>query len=93
MWHASIKPFVGNLQLARELAHRALEGVGDATLGEWPEAGNAGVFHLRRRLSDMECQLAGGLVVRDIRGMPEERRRFALLFADAPHLRAVIGNG
>ena len=90
MWHASVKTYAGAPALAREMAERALTGVGDLKAGEWrhdrPQA-----YHLRRRLSAEELQLAGGLSVRDIRGSPEERKRFALLFADAPRLRAIFG--
>lgn len=88
MWHASIKTFAGDMALARTMAYAALEGRGDASLGEWTEPGVA--FHLRRRLSADEVRLAGNITVRDIRGTAEERKRFALLFHDAPHLRRLF---
>jgi hypothetical protein len=66
------------------LARQALDGVGDPSRGEWPEVGANGVVHLRRRLTGREQERVGN--VRDIRGLPEERRRLALLFRDAPHL-------
>jgi hypothetical protein len=70
------------------LARQALEGVGDLSRGEWPEVGANGVMHLRRRLSGREQERVGN--VRDIRGLPEERRRLALLFRDAPHLASLL---
>lgn len=76
------------MRLAEQMALAALEGVGDAALGEWREKGMA--FHIRRRLTADELKLAGNLTVRDIRGTTEEKKRFALLFADAPHLRAAL---
>lgn len=65
----------------------ALDGRGSAALGEWREQGNA-VYHLRRRLTVAECMLAGGLIVRDLRGSDEAARRLEKLFAKAPWLRA-----
>lgn len=75
------------------MAERALRGVGDAALGEWPETGANGVMHLRRRLTVEERVLAGRgrlLEVRDIRGTPEEQRRFRRLAREAPHTREFI---
>ena len=76
------------MRLAEQMALAALEGVGDASLGEWRERGSA--FHIRRRLTDEERKLAGNLQVRDIRGTPEEQKRFAMLFADVPYLKACL---
>lgn len=76
---------------SRAIAYRALNGVGDLSLGQWEETGNGGVIHVRRRLSDQERVLAGGLEVRDIRGTPEETARLRLLVAEAPHLLAYFG--
>jgi hypothetical protein len=57
--------------LERE-ADQQLEGIGNASLGEWREwSGKA--FHLRRRLSAAE-QIHIGLAV-DIRGTDEARMR------------------
>lgn len=84
-----MKPFSGDMALAREMALGALKGAGDAALGEWHEQGSA--YHIRRRLTADELRLAGNLTVRDIRGTPEERKRFALLFADVPYLRRALG--
>lgn len=74
------------------MAERALLGVGDARLGEWRETGACAV-HLRRRLTDAERQAVGGLAVRDIRGLPEERRRLRRLLRDAPYLRDYVLHG
>lgn len=73
------------------MAERALRDVGDARLGEWRETGRA--VHLRRRLTDAERQAVGGLVVRDIRGLPEEGRRLRRLLRDAPYLREYVPHG
>ena len=89
VWHASIRTFSGDRALARELAIAALADVGDPQAGEWREEGQT-AHHLRRRLTQDELRLAGGLTVRDIRGTQEERRRFALLFADVPHLKEAL---
>lgn len=72
------------------MADRALRGVGDAQVGEWREHGRNGVVHIRRRLTETERGLAGGLVVRDVRGTPEERERLRSLLRAAPHLRGVV---
>lgn len=72
------------------MAEIALRGVGDPKLGEWREQGRRGIVHIRRRLTDAECDRAGGLSVRDIRGTQEERHRFTALLKDAPHLRGLI---
>ena len=56
----------------RRFALEALEGVGDADLGEWEEwTGRA--FHVRRRVSAVEQEQVGDAV--DIRGTEEARRR------------------
>jgi hypothetical protein len=52
----------------------ALEGVGDAALGEWFEVGQVAV-HLRRRLSAEEQKRVGDVI--DVRGTPEAERRLA----------------
>lgn len=71
------------------MAEVALRDVGDPSLGEWREPGRR-AMHIRRRLTDAERALAGGLNVRDIRGTNEERQRFSRLLLDAPHLRGLI---
>jgi len=76
VWHASTAP-LGKLGLSesylRERAHEALEGVGNASLGQWEEySGYA--FHLRRRLTPEEQQAIGEIA--DIRGTPEQIKRW-----------------
>lgn len=62
----------------RKAALRALEGVGDESLGQWEEKGNI-AYHVRRRLSDAECKLANDLSAVDVRGTPEyDVRRAAM---------------
>jgi hypothetical protein len=73
VWHASAAPFgvVPVRSHLRDCALAALEGVGDASLGEWEDwTGRA--FHVRRRLTDEERD---GLEVVDVRGTPEAERR------------------
>jgi len=88
VWHASIRTYSGNMALAKEQAIKALAGVGDAALGEWHEVGSM-AYHVRRRLSAAECA-ESGLVMRDIRGTGEERKRVRALLRDAPQLRGLI---
>ena len=78
VWHASAAPFPITLWPIRTVleswAFMALEGVGDARLGEWTDwTGKA--FHLRRRLTDIEVLKVGPVV--DVRGTPEAARRLA----------------
>lgn len=75
---------------SRRIARAFLNGVGDSALGEWEEAGDRGVFHVRRRLSAAEQSEFGIPAVRDIRNKPEEYDRLRALFADAPYLRSVL---
>lgn len=85
VWHASIKTRGGQRDdVARRIALRALEGVGDESLGQWEEGGRS-AFHIRRRLSLSE-QIEAGLSMRDIRGTAEAVRRVELLIADAPYI-------
>lgn len=83
MWHASGKGFAGGD--ARQIALRALQGVGDAGRGEWEQASGHGVWHIRRRLRDPEEGML--LVVRDIRGSLEEQRRLQVVWREVPALR------
>lgn len=69
------------------MADRALDGRGDASLGEWREHGKA--FHIRRRLTLDECALANNLAVCDVRGTAAGRKRLADLFSSQPRLRAI----
>ena len=76
------------LPQAEAIAEAALRGCGDATLGEWRERGKK-AFHVRRRLTDDERALAGGLTVVDQRNTDAGRKRLAFLFHDAPVLRQI----
>jgi len=84
VWHASASALT--IPTAWSMAERALQGVGDAMLGEWRERGERAV-HIRRRLSLVE---QGDLTVRDIRGSKEERARIRALLHDAPYLRSIV---
>ena len=81
VWHASGRGSSRDGSLA--IARRALEEVGDSSLGEWIEDGTVDtrVVHVRRRLSSREAGNRG-IVVRDIRGTPEEERRLVLVAAE-----------
>jgi hypothetical protein len=57
--------------VTEHIAYGILDGVGDASLGEWTEWVQA--FHLRRRLSNTEAELVGPVV--DIRGTWEAKKR------------------
>lgn len=63
------------MELAADSAHRALRGVGDATLGQWHEAPR-GIVHLRRRLTMQEQMHSGTILLRDIRGTAEQLVRW-----------------
>lgn len=65
------------VSLLESAAARALDGVGDASLGEWTQAPRR-VFHLRRRLSAAEVAQVGP--VRDIRGTPEAGDRLQAMY-------------
>lgn len=74
MWHASAGAqgiVLGNKTLLG-YARKALDGVGDAELGEWVEIGERAV-HLRRRLSEHEAGVVGPVM--DVRGTPEAEQR------------------
>ena len=81
MWHASAASISRIRQqsesILRSAALRALDGVGDAKLGEWLEwSGYA--YHIRRRLTALEAVHIGEVI--DIRGTAEaERRRQVVL--------------
>lgn len=90
MWHASVAAQGAALPESslRELAHRALDGVGDASLGEWYEKGERAV-HLRRRLSVGEQRSVGSAV--DVRGTDEQIRRAAKVQCYLPaHVRGMV---
>lgn len=92
MWHVSVRATPEAVAWA--MAEQELRGLGDASAGEWRERGEHSTVHLRRRLSDAERAAAGGLGVRDIRGMPEERARLLRLLREvpqvAPYLRGLL---
>src|ERR1043165_3464171 len=73
VWHVSVaRPGVAIPATLEAECRRQLAGVGDPSLGEWPEwTGRA--FHLRRRLSAREQRGVGP--VEDIRRTPEARQR------------------
>jgi hypothetical protein len=74
VWHASVaaRGLPYGRSALEAIAERELDGLGDASLGEWREwTGRA--FHLRRRLSLTEAQSVGPVV--DIRRTPEARER------------------
>lgn len=89
MWHASAAPFgLAIAPLLEGMALRALEGVGDADLGEWREwTGRA--FHIRRRLSRQEETVTGPVV--DVRGTPEEASRRAAVQRVYPWVTEAMG--
>lgn len=88
MWHASVK--TETAQTSELLAEEALKGCGDANAGEWRERPWS-AFQIRRRLSKDEVALAGNIVMRDIRGTPEEKKRMAMLLREVPYLRQIYG--
>lgn len=55
---------------------KALDGVGDADLGQWEEETEIAV-HIRRRLTPREERITDG--VKDVRGTPEFARRLELV--------------
>jgi hypothetical protein len=75
--------FPPDLIFLRERAYNALESVGDASLGQW-ESWNeeAGVFHLRRRLTNDEQARVGD--VEDIRGTKEAEQRQRAMYKILP---------
>lgn len=77
VWHASVAGSLLKAVLWQE-AERQLEGVGDASLGEWRETG-AKAVHIRRRLSEREQRAVGPVM--DIRRSGEARMRAARLGA------------
>ena len=84
MWHASVAPASTvryGREALRELARRALAGVGDAALGEWEEWGGY-AFHVRRRLHVREVPYVGPVV--DVRGTLDGQRRCARMRRDVP---------
>lgn len=64
----------------------ALDGVGDASLGEWTEY--HGAVHIRRRLSIRE-QIAAGLQMIDLRGTKEAKDRILKIVQAVPCVRSI----
>lgn len=72
MWHASIaSPVLREHELERR-ARAILDGVGDASLGEWLDV-RPRALHMRRRLSTAERAIVGDVL--DLRGTPEATAR------------------
>jgi len=92
VWHASVSsPFltVGSSAL-EAMAREILDGVGDASLGEWTDD-RPKAFHLRRRLTPREQERIGEAI--DIRGSAEEKMRMTNLLYDLPEpLRTLAKN-
>lgn len=82
MWHASAM-MIGPWK-AEAVAEQALYGVGDSLLGEWRERHKA--FHIRKRLSDAECD-EWGLHMIDMRNTPRGTDRMLKLFRAVPQLK------
>lgn len=89
MWHASVGVGPGyGRALLRRIVRQTLDGVGDASRGEWVEY-NARAYHLRRRLSVEEEAVIGPAV--DIRGSDEHRQRWdAIRPALGPRILAAL---
>lgn len=71
VWHASASALSGwptDQNFLRRCARAALEGVGNASEGEWEHWGNI-AYHIRRRLSADEQAQIGDMV--DVRGTAE----------------------
>jgi hypothetical protein len=67
----------------RDIALRALDGVGDEVAGQWEEyTGKA--FHVRRRLTNEEQKPIGPAV--DVRGTPEAVNRINAILIVNPYL-------
>jgi hypothetical protein len=90
VWHASAAstgalhwPSFAGLgpEFLERKAREALEGVGEASLGEWAEWTGV-AFHVRRRLSAAEEALVGPVM--DVRGTEEARRRMKAAWLDLP---------
>jgi hypothetical protein len=76
------------MDVARMLALRELEGVGDIDLGQWFETGRV-AFHLRRRLSLAEAG-QHGLHVIDVRKTRAGLVRAKRLARKFPYLRRFV---
>ncbi len=85
VWHASAASTGALSGLGAEFLERkareALEGVGDASLGEWTEWTGV-AFHVRRRLTAEEQATVGPVV--DVRGTKEAQQRMESAWPDLP---------
>jgi hypothetical protein len=88
VWHASGKG--RTIRESKQIALDGLTGVGDRTLGEWTDDPGRGIFHVQRRLSAEEREAFGVPEPFDIRGTPEEAKRIAQVFEEAPYLRGQV---
>lgn len=79
VWHASVR--AATPEIARKYALRALDGIGDAMLGQWEH--DRAAYHVRRRMSIAE-QVRAGLAMRDVRHTPEARERVKQLMSGFP---------
>ena len=84
MWHASV--MMASQADRLSAAINALQGVGDATLGEWIEHRSA--VHIRRRLSLRE-QIASGLQMTDMRGTQQGLDRIKKILQVTPGVRNI----
>lgn len=75
--------FPPDLAFLRQHAYDALEGVGDEIRGQWEQWNEeAGVFHLRRRLTTEEQAVIGD--TKDIRGTQEAEKRQQAMYKVLP---------
>jgi hypothetical protein len=89
VWHAS--GCGRTLAQSKQICVDALRGAGDASLGEWHNAGErVGIWHILRRLSDDERKQFEVPDPYDIRGTDEERSRIACVLAEAPYVQRLL---
>lgn len=88
MWHVSAQHPAGE-DASLDACYAAIEDVGDAEKGEWVEEGvRWPLMHIKRRLSDAEDELVGG--IQDLRNTKAQRVRVRELLAAAPELRGYV---
>lgn len=72
---------------SKRICHDALRGAGDAALGEWEGVlGRPDIWHVQRRLTDLEREQFSVPAPYDIRGTDEEHARIQAVLAEAPQL-------
>ena len=82
MNHRKIEP-----SILRAIALKEIQGVGDATHGQWEEVPEWGIaYHIRRRLSAGEEAITGPAV--DIRGTEDAVARAMVVIRQCPHIPA-----